>query len=1039
MCHTERGIATAMSLGGKARDIAQGIPQAVLGTRQGLHVLLTRLEAEMGSELQDRQRSAGRAFEKYMRQKHVSAAEFVTVFERLHADAVAHGMAMSRTLLSQKLLEKACLNETQELWVLQQCGGDYSRYEQIRQSIKRLPSLDFRHSSEASAWIADDHASTASSSHHANSYNPFSAGSLQRPPPDPPSYHAESYSEAVDEHASYPVEENDSTDDDFLSAESNDEEAPALAHAWIMHRKHKRNSRKGGKGKGRRKKSRGKGGVWFEEEQVFVADNQRNRDDNPPPGWTKEKWIARKLCADCGSRWHYSCKNKHSKGGQKGSGKTKGKHSFSVFMMSLAALASSAQSFMMPISSPFNMQCQPCLNLEQTAPQLHSNVQDSEHALPSFCHQMPDCDLIASSGLFSDMFSDDFVFTKPQTAPLPTLVGADEDESNIVQDSPQIQECVQHNAFTLMQEDSLNRRHSDTISAIHFVEILLHTDPVNVYFGLEPLCKEYRRIRSQTWNIRTKERWGLLLDTGAPFSCIGKKSRERFAELHDIHDQITEEPHSAKLSGIGSGAAIVRCKVHMPVGICLNSKEYINSTWIAQQLEGCGENTPPLLGLESMEWTHANISLAKWPYVYSFDTDQGRKSAELDLVHGHIVLPCDWHGTSAPDPSYFIESDHGLRCFWSESDDSPLPKIDSSSKKNGRESTRENQNFSDFSDHCVDESPTANPAPSPNHTPESSQLHGPDNPLKGATATSATACPTVSSSGPQANTTHANQAPQHPNALHTKHNDNWNPTHTNPRYMFGAFTQALKQIRLSNKQIKVMANSSTYNRKYKGLPLNTPCPIIDESGTWDVWEWWWGGGPLSGACKKEGLKVGPPIGHKSGWCLKLPHHRAELKRLLRKHKPKILFAAPTCGPWSQASTTMNPELKAAIREEELIVLEFFCECSRIQSSDGRWYMLENPQASELLKTKQIMNLTEETGGEFNKLCMCAHDLKDPVNQKFGKKPTSLVGTVKLTPRVVRWCPGNHEHQILQGTLPNGKLRTEMALHTMFQQTISSRF
>ena len=95
MDHSERGIATAMSLGGKARDIAQGIPQAILGTRQGLHILLTRLEAEMGSELQDRQRAAGKSFERYTRQKQTSASEFVTVFERLYAEAVAHGLAIS--------------------------------------------------------------------------------------------------------------------------------------------------------------------------------------------------------------------------------------------------------------------------------------------------------------------------------------------------------------------------------------------------------------------------------------------------------------------------------------------------------------------------------------------------------------------------------------------------------------------------------------------------------------------------------------------------------------------------------------------------------------------------------------------------------------------------------------------------------------------------------------------------------------------------------------------------------------------------------
>jgi hypothetical protein len=155
MDHSERGIAVGMSVGGKAREIAQGIPQAILGQRNGLQVLLRTLEAELGSELQDGQRAAGRSFEKFQRAKGQSASEYVTSFERVYADAVAHGLAMSRTLLSQKLLDRAGLTEGQELWILQQCNGDYSQYEVIRRAMKRLPSLDHRHNHDANAWMTD--------------------------------------------------------------------------------------------------------------------------------------------------------------------------------------------------------------------------------------------------------------------------------------------------------------------------------------------------------------------------------------------------------------------------------------------------------------------------------------------------------------------------------------------------------------------------------------------------------------------------------------------------------------------------------------------------------------------------------------------------------------------------------------------------------------------------------------------------------------------------------------------------------------------
>ena len=69
MSWEERGIATAMSVGGKAQRIAMAIPQAILGRRDGLAILLARLEADLGSEAQDRVRLAGRQFQKFRRHK----------------------------------------------------------------------------------------------------------------------------------------------------------------------------------------------------------------------------------------------------------------------------------------------------------------------------------------------------------------------------------------------------------------------------------------------------------------------------------------------------------------------------------------------------------------------------------------------------------------------------------------------------------------------------------------------------------------------------------------------------------------------------------------------------------------------------------------------------------------------------------------------------------------------------------------------------------------------------------------------------------
>ena len=45
--------------------------------------------------------------------------------------------------------------------------------------------------------------------------------------------------------------------------------------------------------------------------------------------------------------------------------------------------------------------------------------------------------------------------------------------------------------------------------------------------------------------------------------------------------------------------------------------------------------------------------------------------------------------------------------------------------------------------------------------------------------------------------------------------------------------------------------------------------------------------------------------------------------LIDKHEPELVFGAPTCGPWSKSSTTMDPEVKALLRVEELEAFQFF--------------------------------------------------------------------------------------------------------------------
>ena len=105
-----------------------------------------------------------------------------------------------------------------------------------------------------------------------------------------------------------------------------------------------------------------------------------------------------------------------------------------------------------------------------------------------------------------------------------------------------------------------------------------------------------------------------------------------------------------------------------------------------------------------------------------------------------------------------------------------------------------------------------------------------------------------------------------------------NHNHTAANNFTGAITESLHALRQTKQILKQFEGNKTYNKKYKGLPEGTPVPVIgpEYSGDWDVWEWWAGEAGISHACKHEGLRVGPPISHQYGWCLKIKSHRQAL-------------------------------------------------------------------------------------------------------------------------------------------------------------------
>ena len=187
---SDRGLAVALSLGGKARELAQTIPHHVLALPTGLSVLLRRIESELGSELQDRTRGAAKVFLQYRRQKGQSSAEYIMQFESRYQTAVDHGLSLSVTMLSMMMLEGCGLSSSQEEWVLGCVGGSYENYTGLRRALRRMPSLDSRHK-DSSGWPAWDEDSQdkawPTNQKSEPEYDPFhnhNKGELNIPPPD---------------------------------------------------------------------------------------------------------------------------------------------------------------------------------------------------------------------------------------------------------------------------------------------------------------------------------------------------------------------------------------------------------------------------------------------------------------------------------------------------------------------------------------------------------------------------------------------------------------------------------------------------------------------------------------------------------------------------------------------------------------------------------------------------------------------------------------------------------------------------------------
>jgi hypothetical protein len=418
-------------------------------------------------------------------------------------------------------------------------------------------------------------------------------------------------------------------------------------------------------------------------------------------------------------------------------------------------------------------------------------------------------------------------------------------------------------------------------------------DPSETFVGLEVKDPKLREQRWSQFHPTSKQRFGLLMDTGAPQSCVGNMYFERFVSCFALQDLVKWREHSARLSGIGEGAATCDWLVQIPVGL-----ETGEGYWQTQLLEGIGEPVPPLLGLEPMTNRQAIIDLRDpnktRVYKLNWTADNGKtETLKIYRVNGHLILPIDWGGTSLPNKNTFLEDPLGLNIYAThQQDDIPTDTTETATTNRAENCALDLENFGIFHDNEATKAQEfVAPALVPSFEPllEPQEDASQDTPhTQGHAAVHATGMVKTAR-----NDTHLENAAAH--ATHTvAHGRSYFGKQPNQKFDTAPNTQnetqglhasyygLLKQMRRNTKAIsKLVMSNRTYQTKYKGLPLGSPVPPIVVRYTkhkqWHFWEWWAGQGNLTRVAEREHMTVGPPITWDTGWCLKLETHRQALK------------------------------------------------------------------------------------------------------------------------------------------------------------------
>lgn len=154
--------------------------------------------------------------------------------------------------------------------------------------------------------------------------------------------------------------------------------------------------------------------------------------------------------------------------------------------------------------------------------------------------------------------------------------------------------------------------------------------------------------------------------------------------------------------------------------------------------------------------------------------------------------------------------------------------------------------------------------------------------------------------------------------------------------------------------------------------------------------------------------------------------RSNLFQKLILQRPRHLWYSPMCGPWCAFSALNGSRSEEAFRDlqehrhHHVADIALGVVLLRFQASQGNHFHWEQPSRSALFRSPLMKEVFERTQCAQFDMCAVGH-LWDPQSQKFVKKGMEVLTTSSKVFRDLHGntCPGNHEHQPIEGTIRIG--------------------